>query len=124
MAARLLCNNADLDALVELEFLLPVDPTAKGFDFADILHQINTHRSESSAKQVYRRDFILRCLAVDQRDRMTASEALAHPWLNQTSEQDADFESIEGQYYTFVRRELHSDQICFLDDVEMRQGCG
>ncbi|POY73003.1 putative Calcium/calmodulin-dependent protein kinase [Rhodotorula taiwanensis] len=29
------------------------------------------------------RDFINRCLVIDQRQRMTASEALAHPWLAQ-----------------------------------------
>lgn len=116
MAVQLLTGNAQLQVLEELEHILPANPSIESLDFEKLFHEINSLREQpvlSSGE-----DFIRQCLQTKPGDRMTAAQALKHPWMSQPYSahllfQSRQQETVEG----WKPRKVHFDLIRQLPKV-------
>lgn len=81
--------------------------TAASFDFDDTEVEVSPEG----------RDFITRCLRKDIRKRITAKEALAHPWMSKVEHMDIDSALISSSFNSspYDEDDLHSndDEITF-----------
>lgn len=88
LAAHLLAGNSNMTTLNALEDLINAADAAglAAFDVNIVFDEIRSHRqyhtgeSDVSPEAV---DFIRRCLTTDEPRRITAAEALRHPWLHE-----------------------------------------
>ncbi|CAN8097182.1 unnamed protein product [Discula destructiva] len=118
MAVHLLCGHREVVTLNALEEIWPKDPYFEDVDYEGITNEINVIRCESAAGQELRNDFIRRCLEPDQYKRMTAAEALIHPWLNESPEMRKLFNTRQEQNNkTWKLREIHPEMVGELPDV-------
>lgn len=97
MAVQLLLGNAASKTMADLEETLPMNPNLKTLDFKSIFNEIYQARHESSSNGSPREDFIRRCLECDPNKRMTAKEALNHPYINDPAADRKRFEQAAKQ---------------------------
>lgn len=97
MAVQLLLGNATSKTMTDLEETLPINPDLKTLNFKSIFNEIYQVRHESISNGSPREDFIRRCLECDPNKRMTAHEALKHPYVTEPAADRKRFEEVAKQ---------------------------
>lgn len=120
MAGQLLTGHCEVPALEILEKHVekPGKYDFKSVDYESIFEDINRLRSESASGHELREDFIRRCLTIDQCSRMTAAEALKHPWVDESPEMRAMFLNVqEKNTEAWAPRTVYRKPVKSLPDV-------
>lgn len=117
MAVHLLLGRAESEMMAKMEDSLHANPDLNTLDFKSIFYEIYHVRHEC-ASDGPREDFIRRCLECDATKRMTVTEALAHPYINEPASVRHLFELREKQTTeNWTGRPVHTDLIQSLPDV-------
>lgn len=129
VAVQLLAGNAEMQTLEDLEHSLPADPQNIDLDkiFSELRRVRNfrswtdsEHRREPTDRTLSEsaEDFVRRCLRIDERERMTASEALNHPWMREPDDDSELFHTREKEIGDgWDTRKVQDDLIRDLHDV-------
>lgn len=103
--------------LARVEGTLAVNPDLETLDFNSIFHEIYAIRHEC-ASDGPREDFLRRCLECDPAKRMTVTEALKHPYINEPASVRQLFQLREQENTKdWTGRLIHTDLIESLPDV-------
>ncbi|KAF3770357.1 hypothetical protein M406DRAFT_14904, partial [Cryphonectria parasitica EP155] len=116
MTAQLLAGSGRVSVLDDLEHLLPENPLIESLNFKAMFDEIKTMRGD--AISACGQDFIRLCFETDPKERLTASDALKHPWINEPRNIRTLFESRAQQTRQgWNHRQCHVDLIRDLPNV-------
>lgn len=128
IAILLLAGSCALHTLEDLERSLSADPSTIDVDkILDELHLIREARSSMDTRlgrecidrtlPSSAEDFIRDCLVIDETKRMTASQALAHPWIREPGDISELICDREAAFPIRTHRRRQADMMRELHDV-------